>query len=446
MGKLLVSVSGIRGIVGDSLTPEIAMGYARAFGKYAKGGDIILGRDTRYHGPMIFSAVASGLMASGCNVIDIGVATTPQIEFAVRRSGAAGGIAVTASHNPIEYNALKLIGPQGFFLTDSQGKRFLQIHNDGGQSPKRHKPKIGTYLIQDDWDIKYTRAILELDILKPSLIRRKHFKIVADCVNGTASYVAADLFNSLGCRLKLINALPDGYFPHPAEPVPENLKQLSEAVKAYKADIGFAFDPDGDRMAMVDENGRPIGEEYTLALGMRYILTQKKGPVAVNLSSSMMNDFVAKEAGVRIFRSKVGEINVTEKMKKVKAVAGGEGNGGLIYPGIHNGRDGLIAAAIMLQYLADSGKTISRLASELPSTSMLKRKISLDGRKLNFDKIIEAFPEGRVDTQDGIKIIFSDSWLQLRLSNTEPIARLLTEAYDAPRARALADNVEKMIA
>ena len=446
MGKLLVSVSGIRGIVGDSLTPEVALGYARAFGKYIKGGKVILGRDTRYHGPMILSAVASGLMESGCDVVDIGVATTPQVEFAVNRSGAAGGVAVTASHNPIEYNALKLIGPQGIFLTAGQGKRFLKIYENGSRPAQNKKAKVGSYRVEDDWDLKYVEAILALDILRPSQIRKKKVKVVADCVNGTSSYVAANLFNALGCRLKLINAVPDGYFPHSPEPVPENLKQLGKAVKAFKADIGFAFDPDSDRMAMVDEKGRPLGEEYTLALGMRYILTRKKGPVAVNLSSSMMNDFVANEAGVRIYRTKVGEINVTEKMKKVKAVAGGEGNGGLIYPSIHHGRDGLIAAAVMLQYLASSGKTISQLASEIPSTSLLKRKIMLKGKKFDFDKIIKAFPEGKADTKDGVKIVFDDSWLQLRLSNTEPIARLMAEAHEPRQAKALADKVAKMIA
>ena len=445
MGNLLISVSGIRGIVGESLTPEVALSYAQAFGRYSKRGKIILGRDTRYHGAMISAAVASGLMNAGCDVIDIGVATTPQVEFVVKKTGAAGGIAVTASHNPIEYNALKLIGQGGKFLNQVQGNKFLKLYASiNGTRPVSPK-KIGMLDNQDNWGQVYIDALLGIDLINPRLIKSKRFKVVADCVNGTSSHIASGLFNALGCRLKLINAIPDGRFPHPPEPIPDNLKQLSRAVKEFGADIGFAFDPDSDRMAMVDETGKPIGEEYTLALGMRYILKHKKGPVAVNLSSSMINDYVAKEAGVKIYRTKVGEINVTEKMQAAKAVVGGEGNGGLIYPGIHQGRDGLMAAIIILQYLAESGKTISALAGELPSTVMVKRKLQLGKKKLNFDKLIKAFPEGKADKRDGIKIVFDDCWLQLRLSNTEPIARLMTEALSAKQARSLADKVEKII-
>lgn len=445
MGNLLVSVSGIRGVVGDSLTPSIALSYAKAFGIFIKSGKVILGRDTRYHGSMISSAIAAGLMESGCDVIDIGVATTPQIEYVVRQSGASGGIAVTASHNPIEYNALKLIGSDGTFLTQAQGNRFLKIYDKMKSSKQSKKPVFGRLEIQDQWDTNYLDDLLSLDILKPATLKRKKFKVVVDCVNGTSSHLAAELFNSLGCDLKLINAVPDGYFPHPPEPAPENLKQLGRAVKKNKADIGFAFDPDSDRMAMVNEKGQPVGEEYTLALGLRYILSLKTGPVVVNLSSSMMNDFVAREAGVKIFRTKVGEINVTEKMKRINAVAGGEGNGGLIYPWIHHGRDGLLAAIVILQYMASSKKTISTLAAELPTTTMIKRKIKMDGSKLNFDKVIEAYPDGKVDKRDGIKIVFDESWLQLRLSNTEPIARIMTEAYSSKIAKMLADDVEKII-
>lgn len=445
MGNLLVSVSGIRGIVGDSLTAEVALCYARAFGKYIKAGKVILGRDTRYHGPMIASAVAAGLMELGCDVIDIGVATTPQIEYVVRESGAAGGIAVTASHNPIEYNALKLIGAEGLFLTQTQGNRFLKIYESLNNSKPKTKPSIGRLETQDQWDANYLDALLSLDIIKPAVIRRKRFRVVADCVNGTSSHLAAELFNGLGCDLKLINAIPDGKFPHSPEPVPENLKQLSRAVKKHKADIGFAFDPDSDRMAMVGNNSKPLGEEYTLALGLRYILTQKKGPVVVNLSSSMMNDYVAKEAGIKVFRAKVGEINVTEKMKRINAVAGGEGNGGLIYPWIHHGRDGLLAAIVILQYMASSRKTISELAGEIPATFMVKRKVNLNGKKINFDKVIKACPRGKVDKRDGVKVVFDDSWLQLRLSNTEPIARIMAEAYNSKKAKMLADDVEKVI-
>jgi phosphomannomutase len=442
LSKLLVSVSGIRGIVGDSLTPEIAMGYGRAFGRFSGKGAIVVGRDTRHHGPMILSATVAGILQAGCDVIDIGVVTTPTVEFAVRQIRASGGVVVTASHNPIEYNALKLIGPTGVFLTESQGKRFLKfVGTKDNYIPKRY----GIYSIEDGWDSSHVRAVLGLDIVNINSIKRRKFRVVADCVNGTASYIAAELFNELGCSLKLINAIPDGKFPRPPEPTPENLKALGKAVRAHKADIGFAFDPDTDRLAMVNEKGLPLGEEFTLALGMRYILRKKQGPVAVNLSSSMINDFVAKEAGVKLYRTKVGEVNITEKLITVGGIAGGEGNGGLIYPYLHYGRDAIQAATVILAYMAESKKTISALAFELPRTFMVKRKITISNRGINFSKIKKAYAGEQIDDRDGLKITFEDGWVQIRLSNTEPIARIMAEAYKQDRAVKLADSLMKLI-
>jgi phosphomannomutase len=442
LSKLLVSVSGIRGIVGDSLTPEIALKYGRAFGRFSGSGKIIIGRDTRYHGPMIQAATAAGLMAAGCRVIDIGVVTTPTVEYAVIESGAAGGVVVTASHNPIEYNALKLISSDGIFLTEKQSKRFLAMV-DGGDS--FHPKKFGTYAVESNWDQRHIDAILNLDMVNVRKIKRRKFRVVVDCVNGTSSYVAAQFFASLGCRLKLINAIPDGGFPRPPEPAPENLKKLCRMVKAQKADIGFALDPDSDRLAMVNEKGNPVGEEYTLALGLRYILSRKKGSVAVNLSSSMINDYVAAEAGVKIYRTKVGEVNITEKLRTLGGIAGGEGNGGLIYPAIHSGRDGLQAAAIILSYMADSGHSISELAGQLPKLYMIKRKFNVSGKTIDFKNVEKHFPNNKIDKRDGIKVVFDDSWVQVRLSNTEPIARIMAESYDHKKAVALADTVEKLI-
>jgi phosphomannomutase len=428
--------------VGDSLTPEIAMGYGRAFGRFSGRGAIVVGRDTRHHGPMILSATVAGILQSGCDVIDIGVVTTPTVEFAVRQIRAAGGVVITASHNPIEYNALKLIGSTGIFLTESQGKRFLKyVGTKDNFIPKRY----GIYIIEDGWDSAHVRAVLGLDIVNTNLIKRRKFRVVADCVNGTASYVAAELFNGLGCSLKLINAVPDGRFPRPPEPTPENLKALGRAVRSHKADIGFAFDPDSDRLAIVNEKGQPIGEEFTLALGMRYILKKKKGPVAVNLSSSMINDFVAKEAGVKIYRTKVGEVNITEKLINVGGIAGGEGNGGLIYPYLHYGRDAIQAAAIILSYMAESNKSISTLVSEFPRTYMVKRKIAVSSKGINFAKVKKAYAGEQIDTRDGLKITFEDGWVQIRLSNTEPIARIMAEAYKQDRAVKLADSLMSLI-
>lgn len=441
MDRLLISVSGIRGIVGGSLTPEVVLKYAAGFGRFVGGGPVVIGRDTRCHGPMITAAATAGLMSVGCDILDIGVVTTPTVEFAVRETGSAGGVVITASHNPIEYNALKLIGRRGMFLTESESKRYLR----GVDKNNRIGPKYGRLIPQDGWDLKHIDAILDLDIVAKQKIRKAGFKVVADCVNGTASFVAAELFGALGCRLKLINAVPDGGFPRQPEPTAENLKELCREVKRFGADIGFAFDPDSDRLAIVDEKGRPLGEEFTLALGLRYILSKKKGPVAVNLSSSMMNDWVAREAGIKIYRTKVGEVNVSEKLLRTGGVAGGEGNGGLIYPGIHWGRDALQAAAIILSYLAARKLPISEIAGELPRTFMVKRKIAVPEQGINQDKIRENFKAGKVDLKDGIKLLFDDSWIQVRTSNTEPVARIIAESLDSEKARNLADAVEKIL-
>lgn len=441
MSDLLVSVSGIRGIVGDSLTPEKVFLYARGFGNFVNKGTVVLGRDTRHHGPMVSAAAAAGLMSAGRNVLDIGVVTTPTVEFVVRQTKAVGGIAVTASHNPIEYNALKLIGPRGIFLTEKESKKYLQLVNN---LPK-YGPRYGKMIQQDSWDLKHVDAILDLDVVSVGKIKNRRFKVAADCVNGTASFVAGALFDSLGCRLKLINAVPDGKFPRPPEPTPENLKDLCRAVKNFGADIGFAFDPDSDRLAIVDETGKPLGEEYTLALGLRHILSIKKGPVVVNLSSSMMNDWVAREAGVKIYRTKVGEVNVTEKLLQVGGVAGGEGNGGLIYPGIHHGRDALQAAAIILSLMATRKKPISVLAGELPPTFIIKRKMQVPPRGLNLKRLMSQFKGAKIDTRDGVKVVFHDSWVQVRLSNTEPIARIIAESLEKNKAIQLIEFVGKTI-
>ena len=442
MSKLLVSVSGIRGIVGEALTAEVALNYGRAFGRFVKGGKVVMGRDTRHHGPMILHATVSGLLDVGCQVIDLGVVTTPTVEYAVRNMGADGGIIITASHNPIAYNALKLIGPGGIFLTEKQGKRFLRI---SAQPAHGKTARYGNYSSEEGWESKHIDAILSLDIIDVAQIKKRRFRVVCDCVNGTASFMVSELFHSLGCSLKLINAVPDGSFPHPPEPAPENLGSLCRAVKSSRADVGFAFDPDSDRLAIVDETGRAIGEEYTLALGLRHILRKKRGPVAVNLSSSMINDFVAREAGVRLYRTKVGEVNTTEKLLRVGGVAGGEGNGGLIYPGIHSGRDAIQASAIILGYMATTRRKISELVADLPKTYMVKRKVETEGKIIDFAKIKRTYAGQKIDEKDGLKILFKDAWVQIRLSNTEPIARIMAEAYEYNKAGQLADVMASLI-
>jgi phosphomannomutase len=441
--ELLISVSGIRGVIGQGFTSETALNYARAFGAFLKKGKVAVGRDTRTTGPMIVSAVASGLLSSGCDVADIGICPTPTVELAVRSGDFSGGVAVTASHNPIEYNALKLIGKDGVFLSSGQGARVQEIYKSR-KFNDRVWNATGKLSNEDTWIDFHLNSILELDFVSVSTIRERGIKIVADCGGGAACYMAEKFFSKLGVNFKLIHSISTGEFPREPEPIPENLSDLCMAVKKNGADVGFAFDPDADRLAIVSEKGEAIGEEYTLALGSRYILSKIQGPMAVNLSSSMLNDFVADEAGVKIYRSKVGERNVTEKLKRVKGVVGGEGNGGLIFPGLHWGRDAFLAAAVITQYLADSGKRISELVAELPRFVMVKTKVNLTRSQVERKSraIENAFKGDKINRLDGIKISGKDRWVQIRASNTEPVARIISEAKDRETAEGLVRTVK----
>jgi len=381
---------------------------------------------------MVKAAAMTGLMSVGRDVVDIGICPTPTVEIAVRDGGFAGGIAVTASHNPDEYNALKLIGPGGLFLSEKRGLKVNDLYKKNKSLKQASWSSTGILSDDPSWIGKHIDKILALDIIKPESIRQKDIRVVVDCVGGTAAYMAGDFFSKIGVSVKLINAEITGRFPHRPEPTPEHLGQLCGAVKAEKADLGLAFDPDSDRLAVVSEKGIPLGEEYTLALCTRFVLGKTPGPVAVNLSTSMMNDFAAREAGVKLYRTKVGERNVTEKLISSKGIIGGEGNGGVIYPALHWGRDGFMAAALLLQYMAESGKTIGTLAGELPDYVMLKRKLKMTRPEVQkkIKAVIRAFPDSKTDLRDGLKIYGHDWWVQIRASNTEPIARLTSEAGD----------------
>jgi phosphomannomutase len=443
--KLLISVSGVRGVVGTALTADVVLKYASAFGTFLKNGKVAVGGDTRRTGPMVRSAAVAGLMATGHDVVDIGICPTPTVELAVRDGGFVGGIAVTASHNPDKYNALKLIGSGGLFLSASQAEKVKAIY-DGGNIKYIGWEKVGRLTQDNIWIDHHIDKIMALDIISSEQIRRRNLKVVADCVGATASLMAARFFSCLGVDYHLINSQIEERFPHPAEPLPENLSDLSRAVKDTEADIGLAFDPDSDRLALVSEKGMPLGEEYTLALGCRYILAQEKGPIAVNVSSSLLNEFVAREAGTRIYRARVGERNVTEMLMKVNGVAGGEGNGGLIYPKLHWGRDAFMAAAVVLQYLAVSEKRISQIAEELPAYVMLKTKVMGNRRDVERKKgsIKRHFPGFKIDELDGIKISNDGSWVQIRASNTEPNVRLMAEAESEKEAKRLLSTAKSV--
>lgn len=443
--KLLISVSGVRGVVGSALTADVALRFASAFGTFLKAGKVAIGGDTRRTGPMVRAAAVAGLMATGHDVVDIGICPTPTVELAVRDGGFAGGIAVTASHNPDQYNALKLIGKGGLFLSAVEAEKVNSLYEDGEVKNVKWQ-KVGKLESDYKWIDHHIDKILALDIISPNKISQRRLRVVVDCVGATASVMAARFFSCLGVKYHLINSQTGDQFPHPPEPVPENLGELSRAVKDLGADIGLAFDPDSDRLAIVSEKGEPLGEEYTLALACRYILTQVKGPIAVNVSSSLLNDFVAREAGTKVYRTRVGERNVTEKLMRIKGIAGGEGNGGLIYPKLHWGRDGFLAAAVIVQYLASTEKRMSQLAAELPSYVMLKTKMPGTRRDVEIKKgkFKRIFPKAKIDELDGIKIFDNDWWVQIRASNTEPILRLMAEAKSGEKAGKLISAVKSV--
>ena len=429
MKNLMTSVSGIRGIVGESLTPEIIVKYVSVFGQKNSGKKVVVGGDprvsSRYIRPLIFGT----LQACGCEVIDVGVAPTPTIEIAVKTLEAAGGIAITASHNPIEWNGLKFIGPDGMFLPEREIYALFQ------EAEKRKREytaweKLGKVETYDRAVDDHLKRILDLPYLDLKSIRRKKFRIALDCVNGAGSAIAPLLLEKFGCEVFPINTEPTGIFAHNPEPVPQNLVDLAKAVKKHKADLGIAVDPDADRLAMISNEGNPLGEEYTLALAVKFLLSKKLGYVVVNLSTSRVIDDIAQYYNVLLFKTKVGEINVSQKMQEVDAVIGGEGNGGVILPEVHPGRDAAVGIALVMQFLTEFGGTISQLKQSLPQYYILKDKEFI--KNVDSDRVIEHFSEKykheQLELTDGLRIDRADSWIHLRKSNTEPIIRLIVES------------------
>lgn len=455
MSVLMRSVSGIRGIVGPSFSPPLIASYVNAFLgvlKAARGGKegsgkIVIGRDTRTTGPMIESLVAAACNASGAEALVLGIATTPTVELLVTEQKADGGIIITASHNPIEWNALKFLTHEGIFLDEAQVKD-LFARVDGGLSDwKSYRDVKGSTLLANADEV-HIKKTLELDFIDPGLIRRRRFKVAYDGVNGAGSRIVPRLLEELGCEVHALHVEPNGLFPHNPEPTPENLRDLSEAVKKGGCQVGFATDPDADRCALVDEKGRAIGEEYTLALATLLVLKRRKGPVTVNLSTSRMVEDIAARFNVPVHRAKVGEINVTVEMKKNGSVIGGEGNGGVISPDLHYGRDGILAIAMTLQLLAESEAPLSGIVAEIKPYTIDKRKFDVRGTDLPslYAELEKAFPGAGVDKRDGLRFEWEDRWVHVRPSNTEPVARIIAEAPTPEAADALCVKVEKALA
>jgi phosphomannomutase len=440
-GGLMVSVSGIRGRVGEALTPEVVSRYAAAFGAWsiAQGTSrrIVVGRDSRVSGAMFHRIVMGTLQLAGCDVIDIGLTTTPGCQLAVEHHHAAGGLMLSASHNPIEWNALKLIGSSGLFLEASQGVAMRALLESG--IPYATWDRIGSVVADGEVASRHLQAVLGIPYVDREAIRKRKFKVALDCVHGSGSTIMPMLLEALGCEVVSIGMEPDGRFPREPEPIPENLSALEALVKDSGADIGFAVDPDVDRLAIVSEEGRAIGEDYTLALAARLVLRHRRGPLVTNLSTSLLVEDVARQAGVQAIRAPVGEVNVAVRMREERAAIGGEGNGGVILPEVHLGRDAPIGAALLLQLLTEEERTVSQLVGTLPRYVIVKDKLDRPNASLDvvYGALRSAFADAEADTQDGLRLAWQDRWVHVRPSGTEPIVRVIAEAPTEAQAREL---------
>ncbi len=429
--KLIKSTSGIRGIIGPGLDPVLVTQYAAAFGTFLKRGTVVVGRDSRPSGEMFMRSVVAGLVSVGIDVIEIGVVPTPTVEIAVKELKAAGGICLTASHNPAPWNALKFFNKTGEFITLDQYRELDRIFTAGKYNFQPHN-KIGSIRHQDTWVREHIKKTLAVEFVNRRAIKSRKFKVVVDAINGAGSFAVPALLRELGVTVIEVNCKGDGDFVHEPEPIPKNLCQLGEAVKSRKADIGFAVDPDADRLALVDEHGEPVGEELTLAIAVRQVLSTKKGPVVINLSTSKVTETVARQKGATVHYAKVGEANVVQMMREKKALVGGEGNGGVILPSFHAGRDSLIAAALVLSRLAEENVELSSLVKSLPTYYTKKSKAPLPADFADRLQRFEAeagtlLGETTADKRDGIRFDFPGGWVQIRSSNTEPIFRVIVE-------------------
>ena len=451
---LMVGVSGIRGIVGKDLTEDVVARYAAAFGQWAKAHQplVVVGRDARQSGPAFEQAVTGGLAAAGCAVVTLGVTPTPTIQLAVEYHRAGGGIAITASHNPIEWNALKFIGPDGIFLDGADGKRVLELAGeDGGARGRLGEVKTDGGAIERHLD-----AVLKLPAVDVEGIRKRGFHVALDAVRGAGGPVMRTLLERLGCRVTGIHLETDGRFPHAPEPIPENLGELAGLVRRSGADVGIAVDPDVDRLAIVDETGAPIGEDYTLAFAIRAVLGGKGGKggkrtVVCNLSTSLVVEDAARESGAEVVRTPVGEVHVARAIVRLGAAIGGEGNGGVMYPPLHVGRDAPVAAALLLTLLTregeGGGRRVSQLVAAAPRYVIVKAKVPR-GPALEraYAALRRRFADAEADTQDGLRLAWRDRWLHVRPSNTEPIIRLIAEAPSDAAARELVDEGRRVCA
>ena len=449
---LIKSISGIRGTIGgpagENLTPHDVVKFTTAYVRLIsdrvvnRRPVIVVGRDARLSGQLVSDLVEGTLLASGADVINVGLCTTPGTEMAVITKHADGGIIITASHNPWQWNALKLLNADGEFLSAAEGQQVLALSGEESFDYPAIDG-IGRVLSREDYNDEHIRRVLALPMVDVEAVRRRHYKVVVDAVNSVGGVVMPKLLRELGCEVVELNCEPTGEFAHNPEPLPEHLRGISEAVVREKADLGVVVDPDVDRLAFVSEDGTMFGEEYTLVSVADYILSEHPGNTVSNLSSTRALRDVTERRGGRYYASAVGEVNVTTKMKEVGAVIGGEGNGGVIYPGLHYGRDALVGTALFLTWLTRRGMTLTQLRATYPAYYASKNRIELTP-EIDVDKVLrevkERYSNEKVNDIDGVKIDFENSWVHLRKSNTEPIIRVYTEARSMEEADALAQR------
>jgi len=440
---LKIGVSGIRGVVGPFLTPALACGFAQAFGTYVGAGRVIVGRDTRSSGEMLQHAVTCGLLAAGCEVVDAGVLPTPTIQIQAGATGARGGIAITASHNPPEYNALKLFNREGLFFNNYERSELIDLYH---QSAFTQATNDEIRSCRQDYEsgpkLHIERVLQHVDADR---IRARRFRVALDAVNGAASVLSPRFLSEvLGVELHAISIDPTKPFPRVAEPRPDTLGDLQKLVRDTRSEVGFAHDPDGDRLAVVDENGAVLDNDDVLALAVDAALLRLPGDVVVNLTTSSVVDDIALRHGRRVFRTPVGEANVVETMRAVKAAIGGEGsNGGIIFPAVHLCRDSYTGMAFLLDRMAATGQAISQLAAALPRYHRRMGKVAYEHGRLGslMQALEEEFPGVRTDRSDGLKLIWPDGWIHVRSSNTEPLLRIAAEARTVERSEQLYNSV-----
>lgn len=451
--ELMVSVSGVRGRVAEALTPEIMTRFAAAFGSYlrAERGKrplVIVARDSRTSGPMFVRAVISALQSVGVDVREAGIAPTPTALYAIRHHNADGAIVVTASHNPVEWNALKFASHEGMFLDADQAPRMREFL-DESKIVRARWDQLGDVEPDNGAVNRHLEAIFSIPYLNADGLRKRRFKVAIDCVHGAGAVLLPKLLQQLGCDVVGIGLDPDGRFPREPEPIAANLGDLEKLVRDSGADIGIATDPDADRLSLVSNTGKAIGEDFTLAFASMLVLRHKKGPVVTNLSTSRLLEDVAADAGVPLVRAAVGEINVARRMEAEGAVIGGEGNGGVILPNVHLTRDSAVATALVLQLMLETGKTVQELVDAQPVYTIVKDKLPRDAGSLDaaYGKLESGLGAPESDRQDGLRLAWPAErrWVHLRASGTEPILRIIAEAPDAAGARELVEKARSAL-